>query len=91
MKITSLVDLTCQTLTELATEYMHGALTTEERVHFEQHLHACTWCMTYLVQMRRTVEASARACDSEAPQAPLGRQDRAALLDLYRNWQRKRP
>lgn len=87
MKITSLVDLTCKTVTELVTEYMHGALSVEERVHFEQHLHACTWCMTYLVQMRRTVELSARAHESDAPVAPS---ERDALLDLYRNWQRKR-
>jgi RNA polymerase sigma-70 factor, ECF subfamily len=84
-KIRSLVELTCQSLTELVTEYMHGTLSEEECVHFEQHLHACTWCMTYLAQMRRTIALSAR---TPGPEQPV---DRAALLDLYRDWQRSRP
>lgn len=84
MKIPSLVDLTCQAVTELVTEYTHGALTSAERVRFEQHLHACTWCMTYLTQMRRTVELTARPEESDAIV------DRAALLEVYRDWQRKR-
>jgi len=55
MKIPDLVDLTCQEVTELVTDYMVETLTAEDRARFEQHLHACTWCMTYLSQMRRTV------------------------------------
>ena len=84
MKIPNLVDLTCQAVTELITEYMDGSLTTAERVRFEQHLHACTWCMTYLAQMRRTIELSARGAESDSAV------DNAAALELYRGWRRKR-
>jgi anti-sigma factor RsiW len=85
MKVPSLVDLTCQAVTELITEYMEGEMSVEDRVSFEQHLHACTWCMTYLGQMRRTQKLTAQLPAQEA------KADRAALLSLYRDWKRKQP
>lgn len=80
MKIPSLVALTCQEVTELVTEYTSGEMEPEDRARFEQHLHACTWCMTYLAQLRRTVEWSSQL------EAPPVRAPRAALLDMYRRW-----
>jgi predicted anti-sigma-YlaC factor YlaD len=85
MKNPSLVDLTCQAVTELITEFMQGEMSAEDRVNFEQHLHACTWCMTYLAQMRRTQKLTAQLATPEPAV------DREALLSLYRDWQRKRP
>jgi anti-sigma factor RsiW len=84
-KIPSLVALTCQEVVELITEYMHGELNVADQVSFEQHLHACTWCMTYLEQMRSTQQLTA------ATRGPDVVADREALLELYRNWQRKEP
>jgi len=78
MKIPSLVALTCQEVTELVTDYTGGAMSPEDRARFEQHLHACTWCMTYLAQLRRTVEWAGQL---EPPAVPI---PRAALLDMYR-------
>ena len=83
MKIPSLVDLTCAQLTELVTEYMQSELSAEDRTHFEQHLHACTWCMTYLAQMRVSVDWLGQLT------APLPETTQAAMLELFRRWQRK--
>lgn len=80
MKISSLVALTCREVTELVTEYTSGAMRSQDRARFEQHLHACTWCMTYLNQLRRTVEWSGQL------DSPAITVRRAALLDMYRRW-----
>lgn len=85
MKIPSLVALTCKEVTELVTEYMHGDMTVQDRARFEQHLHACTWCMTYLMQMRRTVEWTGRLT------TPAPRATSAELIEVFRRWQRERP
>ena len=85
MKIPSLVALTCQEVTELVTEYTSGAMTPEDRARFEQHLHACTWCMTYLSQLRRTVEWSSQLQPTASP-VP-----RAAPLDMYGRWKAQQP
>ena len=85
MQIPSFVQLTCKQVTELVTEYMHGALGARERVRFEQHLHACTWCMTYLGQMRRTV-ACASQLSARNTQSPV-----VSLIELFRRSHRDRP
>jgi hypothetical protein len=85
MNIPSFVELTCKDVTELVTEYMHATLSAEDRVRFEQHLHACTWCMTYFKQMRRTVEWTGQLA------APTAEESRAAVLELFRRFGREKP
>ena len=85
MKIPSFVELTCKQVTEFVTDYMHGALCTEDHVRFEQHLHACTWCMTYLEQIRRTVEWTGQLSARNSTSS------RAALLELFRRCHREGP
>ena len=85
MKIPSFVELTCKQVTELVTDYMHGALCSADHVRFEQHLHACTWCMTYLKQMRRTVERTGQL----SVRSPIS--SRAELLALFRRCHREGP
>jgi anti-sigma factor RsiW len=85
MKIPDLVALTCKEVTELVTDYTSGELGAEDRARFEQHLHACTWCMTYLNQMRRTSDWMRQLA---APTAPSTRD---ALTEMYRNWKREKP
>jgi hypothetical protein len=84
MKIRTLVDLTCKQVTELVTTYMTDDMTVEDRARFEQHLHACTWCMTYLKQMRRTVDWTSQFGSSDEPRVDH------ALADLFRRWKRER-
>jgi anti-sigma factor RsiW len=85
MSIPRFVDLTCRDVTELVTEYMHGALAPAERLRFEQHLHACTWCMTYLKQMRRTVEWTSQLA------TPAVAASRTTALELFRRYNREQP
>ena len=85
MRIPSFVELTCRDVTELVTDYMHAALAPHERLRFEQHLHACTWCMTYLKQMRRTVEWTSQLA------APRAGASRTTALELFRRHNREQP
>lgn len=75
------VDLTCQQLVELVTDYLENSLTEEERWRFLAHLDGCLGCQIHLDQTRMTVRAL--AADSDDSVAP-GAEDR--LVDLYRRW-----
>jgi anti-sigma factor RsiW len=50
-------DIACQELVELVTEYLEGALPSDERAAVDQHLADCDPCLRYLNQMRATVAA----------------------------------
>ena len=47
--------ISCQEVVELVTDYLEGALATEEGALFEQHLNFCDGCERYLDQMPSTV------------------------------------
>ena len=81
--MTTIEQMTCQEVVELVTEYFDGTLSEADRARFEDHLATCPYCVTYLEQMRITVEAlggleadqlSPEACDS--------------LVVAFRDWKR---
>jgi anti-sigma factor RsiW len=47
--------LTCQQLTELATENTEGHLSLFRRLQFEMHLGMCRHCRAYLQQIKMTM------------------------------------
>jgi anti-sigma factor RsiW len=77
------VELVCQELVELVTEYLSHALTPEDRIRFEKHLFTCPPCTTYLAQMRATLALAGSLSDGGP--APDGEQERR-LLGLFRSW-----
>lgn len=83
MKIQNLVALTCLEVTELMTDYMAGNLEPADRVQFEQHMYACTWCMTYLTQLRRSVEWTQALGDVDREASAPSRE---ALAEVFRRW-----
>lgn len=83
MKAPDLVTLTCLQFTELATDYMTAQLDPEDRARLEQHLYACTWCMTHLNQLRRTVDWTRQTAAAHAEPAP---EARAALGEMFKRW-----
>ncbi|HLZ38790.1 MAG TPA: zf-HC2 domain-containing protein, partial [Mycobacteriales bacterium] len=46
------LEIDCQDLVELVTEYLEGTLPPELRRRFEDHLALCEGCDTYVEQMR---------------------------------------
>jgi hypothetical protein len=77
-------ELTCKEIVELVTDYRSRALDAEDCARFEQHLFGCTWCMTYLKQMDRTIAVVGALRSDEKPA------DAAALGALFRTHRGKR-
>jgi anti-sigma factor RsiW len=78
----SYVDFPCQKAVTLLTEYMEGALDTEERAVLERHLAWCDWCMTYVDQLRQAIRTAHSLRDDEAPQTPAAVDD---LITVFRS------
>jgi anti-sigma factor RsiW len=74
-------DLSCQELVELVTDYLEGALPSEERARFDAHLTECDGCTAYLEEMRTTIELSGRF----EPEL-LTEEARERLLVAFRGW-----
>ena len=76
-----LVQLSCQELVELVTDYLEGALPEEERRRFEQHVGPCDGCREYVEQMRTTIELAGRLePETLSPEAER------ALLAAFQDW-----
>ncbi len=80
-------DLECRELVELATDYLEGALASDERVRLERHLAACGGCAAFLRQLRAVVRAAGRLADRSLPDGTADR-----LLAAFLGWRgRGRP
>jgi anti-sigma factor (TIGR02949 family) len=80
----SAVQLSCQEIVELVTEYLEGTLPRAERRAFEQHLAGCPHCTNYLDQMRQTIKLTGRLTE-EALDPEL----RSRILDAFRDFRRE--
>ncbi len=84
MKSRSVVDLVCQEVVELVTEYLGQEMSPEDRVRMEQHLLACPPCTAHLAQVRAT-RALARELREDEPADAPGEGD---LVAPFRRWSR---
>ena len=75
------MELSCQELVELVTDYLEGALPPAERARFEAHIEPCEGCRTYLEQIRTTIELTGGLTPEQLEPAA-----EAALLSAFRNW-----
>ena len=80
----SVEDLTCRELVEVVTDYLEGAMPAEQRLRFEEHLAYCSWCQTYLAQMRETVGMTGTLKEDD-----LSADARDALLEAFRDWKER--
>jgi predicted anti-sigma-YlaC factor YlaD len=74
-------ELTCKEIVELVTEYFEGALPVEERIRLEEHLVMCSWCRTYLEQMRETIATTGTLREED-----IEPEVRERLLDAFRGF-----
>jgi Putative zinc-finger len=74
-------DLTCAEIVELVTEYLEGGLSRDDRERFEEHIGFCDWCLTYLDQLRQTIDSIGEPrAEDLSPELQRG------LLDAFRDW-----
>lgn len=80
------IELVCQELVELVTEYLSASLPAADRVRFEKHLLTCPPCTAYLAQIQAT---RALAAELEPPAAPRDGDVEQELAGLFRRWHGK--
>lgn len=81
MSDNALIELPCQDLIELVTDYLEDRLTPVDRARFEAHIAECEYCATYLEQMRMTIRTLGRI-----PEESLSDRAREDLLRAFRDW-----
>ena len=81
--MTGKVELTCQELVELVTEYLEEAMPSDDRRRFETHLQGCTGCRRYLDQMKQTIQLAGKL--SEEALEPQAKDE---LLKIFQSWKR---
>ena len=72
-------DLPCRDFVELATDYLEGALTVEQRLVVERHLSFCTPCVEYLEQMRAVIRTSGKLREEDVPEPVM-----ESLVEAFR-------
>ena len=72
----------CKEVVELASEYLEGAMTTEQMTRFEVHLNLCDGCFSFLEQVRRTASIAGALPDERIPE-----EMRSKLLAAFRDWE----
>ena len=75
------MEISCQELVELVTDYLDGALPPGERARFESHIADCDGCRAYLEQIRVTIRLSGTLRPEQLDPAA-----EEALLDAFRDW-----
>ncbi len=75
--------LSCQEITELVTDYVEGAMSTEERLRFETHIGLCRHCRAYLNQMRDTAKMLERLTEQPVPEPVMDE-----LREKLREWKK---
>jgi anti-sigma factor RsiW len=78
-------ELTCRGLVELVTDYLEGALSSDDQHRFEAHLDGCGGCRAYLEQMRGTILAVGGVAGADLDPAM-----RERLMDSFRDWRSRR-
>jgi predicted anti-sigma-YlaC factor YlaD len=74
-------EITCKELVEIVTDYLEGRMAAEQRVLFEEHVAFCSWCQTYLEQMRETIRLTGTLTEED-----LSQETKETLLEAFRNW-----
>ena len=77
-------ELTCKELVEVVTDYLEGGMPVDQRLLFEEHLAFCSWCRTYVEQMRETIRVTGTLKEED-----IGPEARDALLDVFSDWKRR--
>ena len=77
-------EYSCQEMVEVVTNYLDGALDTDEQQRFERHLSRCAGCNTYLYQIRETIRQTGMVLHEESLPPAL----REEIVAKFRNWKR---
>ena len=74
----------CAEVVELASDYLEGAMSAEERTRFELHLNLCDGCTSFLEQVRTTARLASSLSVEQIPDDL-----KTKLLAAFRDWTRE--
>jgi predicted anti-sigma-YlaC factor YlaD len=74
----------CREVVELASDYLEGAMTSEQMTRFELHLNLCDGCATFLEQIRLTAAMAGGMSEEHIPD-----EMKSKLLAAFREWGRE--
>ena len=72
-------------MVELMNDYLEGAMPSDDRAEFEEHLSVCDGCTNYLGQLRATIKSTGMLTEDQIPEHQKQR-----LLMAFRDWNRAR-
>jgi anti-sigma factor RsiW len=73
------LNVRCEEVVELITDYLEGRLDEEKRLDVEAHLELCDPCVVYIEQMRETIRAL-----GHVPLETLSDDARSTLMSAFR-------
>lgn len=76
-------DLPCRDFVELATGYLEGTLSSDQRLVVERHLAFCSPCVHYLQQMRAVIRTTGALREQDVPEPVM-----ESLLSAFRTLRR---
>ena len=82
-------DLACQSVVEMVTDYLEGALPAEDAAQLEQHLVLCGPCVQYVEQHRTLISALGQLTSTATPDAPAA--SRTTALQAFRKLRKEEP
>lgn len=74
-------EMACRQIVEAITAYIEKTMPPSEARRFDAHLAECPYCVSYVEQMRQTIDALG-SVDEEAISGPM----REGLLEAFRGW-----
>jgi anti-sigma factor RsiW len=75
------VEMACEELVGVLSDYLDGSLPPDDRRRLEAHLDECPYCVNYVIQMKETIDAiGGVSLESLAPE----RQEE--VLEAFRGW-----
>jgi len=79
--VTRGLEIDCDELVEVVTDYLEGTLDADTRRRFAEHLELCDGCDAYVEQMRETVRVTGTLAEDD-----LRPDMRDKLLAAFRGW-----
>jgi anti-sigma factor RsiW len=75
------MEMACEELVGVLSDYLDGSLPPDDRRRLEAHLDECPYCVNYVMQMKETIDAiGGVSLESLAPE----RQEE--VLEAFRGW-----
>jgi anti-sigma factor RsiW len=75
------MEMACEELVGVLTDYLDGSLPPDDRRRLEAHLDECPYCVNYVVQMKETIDAIGGVSLES-----LGPERQEEVLDAFRGW-----